>query len=241
MSFVSLFKNRAFQTTLLVGLFLTSVLIIVAMMLGNESGNFVIQVESGDIEKSIGITENLEENFYPKKITVEGLKGISDDTPAYFLGDGGYDEQLSTLKQLTANPGRKIIGDSLYVYTFYVVSTGSGALNIEFSMNISNITRGMDEAVRVMTYNETDEVINIYQKRDTQDVNYERYYISGTTEFVSDTLAYTERAAVRSGTVEDKGYVKYSVLFWLEGQDPECIENIKEGTIRFGLNVKVVV
>lgn len=240
MSFVSLFKNRAFQTALLVGLFLTSVLIIVAMLLGNESGNFVIQVESGDIEKSIGITENLEENVYPKKLTVQGLKGISDNTPAYFLGND-YQEQLTTLKDLTEEPGRTIVDSSLYVYTFYIVNTGNGALNIELSMSISNITRNMDAAVRVMTYNQTDEIINIYQKRDTQDVNYEKYFIQGTSEFQSSTSAYSERAVVRSGTVEQKGYVKYSVLFWLEGQDPECVDEIKEGTIKFGLDVKVVV
>lgn len=240
MGFVSLFKNRAFQTAMLIGLFLTSVLIIVAMLLGNESGNFVIQVESGDIEKSIGITENLEENVYPKKITVQGMKGISDNTPAYFLGNN-YQEQLTTLKTLTAEPGRKVFNENLYVYTFYVVNTGNGALNIEFSMKISNITRNMDAAVRVMTYNETDEIINIYQKRDTVDVNYEKYFIQGTTEFLNENTAYSERAVIRSGTVEEKGYVKYSVLYWLEGQDPECVDDIKEGTIKFGLDVKVVV
>ena len=238
-SIVSLFKNRAFQSALLVGLFLTSLLIILAMLLGNESGNFVISVESGDIEKSIGVTENIDENVHPNKLVVRGLTGISDNTPLYFLGNS-YQEQLDSLKELTLEPGRKVLNQNLYIYTFYIVNTGSGALNIEISMNMSNITRGMDEAVRILTYNEADEIVNIYQQQDTQNIEYEKYFISGTTNFINDNVCYTERAVLSSGSVENKSYIKYSVMFWLEGQDPECIDNIKTGTIKFDMNIKVI-
>lgn len=239
MKFVSLFKNKAFRTTLMIGLFLTSVLIILAMLLGNESGNFVIQVESGDVEKSIGVTENIDDNVYPNKLIVKGMNGISDNTPLYFLGNS-YDEQLASLKELTAEPGRKVIDDNLYVYTFYIVNTGNGALNIEIDMTASNVTKGMDEAVRIMTYNETDEEIHIYQKEDTvSNVQYDKYFISGTESFISDNRVYHEEAILKSGTTENREYIKYSILFWLEGQDPECIDDIKEGTIKFAINIKV--
>ena len=57
-SFVTIFRSKAFMFTLMIGLFLTSFLIIVAMLLGNQSGNFVIQVENGDVNKSISITDD---------------------------------------------------------------------------------------------------------------------------------------------------------------------------------------
>ena len=223
----------------MVGLFLTSVLIILAMLLGNESGNFVIQVESGDVEKSVGVTENIEDNVYPNKLVVKGMNGISDNTPLYFLGNS-YEEQLLKLKELTEHPGRKVLDDNLYIYTFYIVNTGSTALNIEIDMTTSNVTKEMDKAVRIMTYNQTDEEVHIYQKEDeVPDVKYDKYFISGTESFVSDKRVYHEKAIIKSGTTEKREYIKYSVLFWLEGQDPECIDNIKEGTIKFAMNIKV--
>jgi hypothetical protein len=33
--------------------------------------------------------------------------------------------------------------------------------------------------------------------------------------------------------------MKYSVFFWLEGNDPECDEDIMGGTIKFDLTVSV--
>ena len=33
--------------------------------------------------------------------------------------------------------------------------------------------------------------------------------------------------------------MKYSVFFWLEGNDPECDERVMGGTIKFDLTVSV--
>lgn len=242
-TFVSLFRNMAFRTVLMIGLFLTSVLIILAMLLGNESGNFVIQVEDGDVEKSIGVTENIEDGVYPRRLIVEGMKNISDNTPLYFLGST-YEAQQQRLKEHTLEPGRKIDGDNLYIYTFYIVNTGSKALNLDIEMTMSNITKGMDNAIRILTYNETDEIVHIYQKKDEEPAEYSYYLLNEVTTFTSGTKAFNESAVLRSGTPEDKGYIKYSVLYWLEGQDPECTnegaKSIASGTIKFNLNIKVV-
>ena len=226
----------------MIGLFATSVLIILAMLLGNESGNFVIQVEDDDVEKSIGVTENIEDNAYSKRLVVDGMKNFSDNTPLYFLGNTVSDQQ-SALKALTAEAGRKVSGDNLYVYTFYIVNTGGGALNIDIEMTLSNVTKGMDNAIRVMTYNETDEEIHIYQKKDEEEATYSYYLLEAPTVFSGGNKVFNESAVLRSSTPEEKGYIKYSVLYWLEGQDPECTnvgeKSIASGTIKFGLNIKV--
>ena len=97
-SFVTIFRSKAFMFTLMIGLFLTSFLIIVAMLLGNQSGNFVIQVENGDVNKSISITDDEEDRVYTNMLTVEGMRGMSNTTPRAFLGGTKYQQQITTLK-----------------------------------------------------------------------------------------------------------------------------------------------
>lgn len=240
-SFVSLFKSKAFRITLMIGLFLTSLLIILAMLLGNQSGNFVFQVQDGEIEKSVMITENLD-GEYSRRLQAAGQKEWQDTTLGDFLGRS-YDEQYTTLKQLTADSGRTVIGNYLYIYSFYIVNTGSGALNLEIEMNMSNITRGLDGAIRILTFNESDTQINIYQKQDEEETSYPHYAISRPKVFESSSKVYTEEAFVRDGQNGSSNYIKYSIMFWLEGYDPDCVnfgeKSVARGTIKFGVNIKV--
>ena len=68
--FVSLFKKKAFKIALLIALFLTSVLIALAMLLGREAGTFVIRVQDGDLKKSIAISvgDPTDESKYTSKL-----------------------------------------------------------------------------------------------------------------------------------------------------------------------------
>ncbi len=247
-SFVSIFKSSAFKIALLVGLCLTSLLIILAMLLGNESGNFVFQVEDGDIEKSISITENLEGEYY-SRLVAEGQKSWLDTTLGKFLGGDGkdptdaYNIQYNKLVELTSVPGRQVIDNYLYIYTFYIVNTGSSVLDLSIQMNMSNITKGLDGAIRILTFNEADTQINIYQKKDEETVVYPNYYISQPKTFASSSRVYSEEAFVRTSENGSKNYIKYSVLFWLEGNDPDCVnegpKSVAGGTIKFNVDIKV--
>lgn len=245
MKYVSLFKNKAFRATLMVGLFITSALIILAMLLGNESGNFVFQVQEGEIEKSISITEDLN-GEYVSRLEAEGQKSWLDTTIGKFLGSENYDSQYAKLKELTSDTGRRVIDNYLYIYSFYIVNTGSGVLDLEIEMNMSNITKGLDGAIRIMTFNEYEglEGINIYQKKDDIDnVQYPSYFISKPKMFSSGNTVYKEDAFVRDGSNNSKNYIKYSILFWLEGNDPDCVnegeKSVAGGTIKFNVDIKV--
>jgi hypothetical protein len=55
-------------------------------------------------------------------------------------------------------------------------------------------------------------------------------------EFASSEEIYNE---VLLG-VEPNDYIKYSVLFWLEGNDPDCVDSILNGTIKFSLKLSIL-
>lgn len=243
MKFVKLAKNKAFQFTLMVGLLITSLLIILAMLLGNESGNFVFQVQEGEIDKSISITDDLENGELTNRLIAEGQKNWVDTTVTHFLGDN-YQSQYTALQSLTSKGGRNVLFDAeeqgyVYAYTFYIVNTGSSLMELEIEMSMSNITKGMDNAIRVMTFNENEANVNIYQKADKQEQQYPGYYLKRPTNFVSNNTVYNEDVFLQASSGSNRNYLKYSVLVWLEGNDPECTNDIMGGTIKFAVNIRV--
>lgn len=234
MKHVSIVKKSALKLVLLVGSFLASGLIILAMVLGNESGNFVIQVESGDVEKSIAITDDPDDKVYTNRLEAGGFTGMTCTTPRYFLNGDTYSEQEPLLKELTSNLGRTITEETLFIYTFYIVNTSNTAMNIDISMSLSNVTNEFDKAIRVMTYNETQEDVHIYQAPDETPQEYQ-YYPYTPEYFPNATTAFIQKVPL---TV-DVDRIKYSVLFWIEGQDPEGDERLFDGTIKLSMTLKV--
>jgi hypothetical protein len=222
-----------------VALLITSILIVLIMLLGNQSGNFVVKVESGDASKSIAITDDYEDRVYTNKLVANGIEGMTNTTPRWFLDGDTSEEQNIGLKELTKDLGNVIDDSTAYIYTFLIVNTGSNAVSIRLEMTVSNVSNGVDEAVRVMSYNDDSEDINIYQKPDVIDTEY-KFYPATPQLFASENIVYDESVTVLPTTdPENPTFVKYSVIFWLEGQDPECTESIFNGTIKFSLKCSV--
>lgn len=238
---VSMFKKLSFKITLLAAFFFTSVIIAVALLMGSQSGNFVVQVQSGDIETSIAITESLNDiSTYGDKITTDGIGNISNNTALYFMNDGVED-----LKEIAANTGVNKELVDLYCYTFYVANTGDSIVNIEFEMNIAQVTKGLDKAIRVMSFNQKTGKYTIYQAIDEPDWEYPSYESIGQPKmFKDDRIVYTEQdylLPMSPGNLNEEGsYIKYSVFVWVEGWDPQCTEDLYRSTIQFELTIKVI-
>ena len=231
---VSIFSSLSFKITALVALFLSSVVIIIALSIGNEAGNFVVQVESGNVTKSLSITENLEDDStYTDRIVTQGLRNISDNAPQLFMPNG-----ISDVKELTKITGVNTIDPNLYVYTFYIVNTCDQDINLQFNFTITSVYNGLDKAVRIMSYNETSESVNIYQARDEIEKEYVHYKYQPQL-FVDDRLVYEENYTLLSNASEQP-YIKYSVLIWIEGEDPECNEDLYLSAIKFQLDIDVL-
>ena len=236
-----MFKRLSFKITLLAAFFFTSVIIAVALLMGSQSGNFVVQVQSGDIETSIAITESLNDiSTYGDKITTDGIGNISNNTALYFMNDGVED-----LKEIAANTGVNKELVDLYCYTFYVANTGDSIVNIEFEMNIAQVTKGLDKAIRVMSFNQKTGKYTIYQAIDEPDWEYPSYESIGQPKiFKDDRIVYTEQdylLPMSPGNLNEEGsYIKYSVFVWVEGWDPQCTEDLYRSTIQFELTIKVI-
>ena len=232
-----------------------SATIILALVLGQKTGDFVIRVQDGNADKSIMITTTKPEDPVDKEtlspiLTPKGATGFTDYSPHFFLKDGftkieEYTSEDNTVDGLYTHSEGDGQSVSLYCYTFYVVNTGGSAVNVDVSMDyfVDN-TSELDDIIRVMSYtrdqNNNEKAI-IYQKPDEVEYTYDRYpQLDGLklTEFRSESIVFDDENLF----VDLGSYVKYSVFFWIEGDDPDSAinpERFYNQTIKFELNLKV--
>ena len=74
-------------------------------------------------------------------------------------------------------------GDNYIAYTFYLFNSGEININYEYSINVSNVTNGLDEAIRIKLYTNGEPITYAKTKSDGTGAE------AGTTEFYSNGIA----------------------------------------------------
>lgn len=121
-------------------------------------------------------------------------------------------------------------GDNYIAYTFYLINSGDDTISYTGQMNIENVTKNVDDAIRVAIYKNGEKTV--YGKTKS-DGNGKEGDCDST--FLSSTIvARTSNDDFKTGAKD-----KYTVVIWLEGNDPDCIDDIIGGTIKFGMNFQI--
>ena len=121
-------------------------------------------------------------------------------------------------------------GDNYIAYTFYLQNGGTETLEYEYEVTISDVSLGLDEAMRSRLYIE-DEYVE-YAKTRNDGTGAE----PGTTEFYS--LGIVTKGAVSDFAPKDK--TKYTIVIWLEGDDPECVDRVIDGVSKVEMSFRVM-
>ena len=119
-------------------------------------------------------------------------------------------------------------GDNYIAYTFYLANSGSDTVAVKYSLDMSNITKNEDSAIRVRIYEDGE--ATDYAKRKT---NGEPE--AGTTPFPGALVA--AEGTIPAFSPGDKR--KYTVVIWLEGDDPDCVNDIIGGSMKFEMNFNI--
>lgn len=130
-------------------------------------------------------------------------------------------------------------GQDYLCYTFYCKNVGQKAVTYEYSIDISKMTLDIEKAVRVRL------ISNINGKGATS-VDYAR--AAGVDENGNSipepgTVAFFNKNTVVRKQVEEfmpDDVIKYTVVIWLEGNDPECIDDILGGEFKVDMKISVV-
>ena len=144
-------------------------------------------------------------------------------------------------------------GAGYLAYTFYIKNDGEMATNYAYTMNITSQTMNADQAAWVMFFEDGKQQIYARMSGDGNPEELYGYQTSPFYEFAYDpesqyyieedragivTTPFIDEYTVLQGLVSDfePGEIKkYTVVIWLEGDDPDCTNAILGGHVGFNI------
>lgn len=118
-------------------------------------------------------------------------------------------------------------GRNYIAYTFYAENMGQDTINYWTTIKIDDVVKNVDEAIRVMVFKNGNKVIYAKNNRTT-----------GEPE--PDTVAFKKDDTVMlelSENFEVGDIDKYTVVIWVEGDDPECKDDLIGGEIKMHMTL----
>ena len=134
---------------------------------------------------------------------------LGEDDPVY--------ESFSALDKVWGEHN----GKNYLAYTFGVRNTSTDdddVVSYRVSLNLEYEYKGADEAVRVMVFRNGEPTI--YAKPRTSDGKLEKF--AADKSFLNDDIVFEDvREDFLVGSKD-----RYTVVIWLEGEDPECVNPV---------------
>ncbi len=211
------------------------VLVFAASMLYRQYGSFTVNVDLADRSVyALSLSEHPDFNTASERLNFKAGREITnisaDDLPL----------------DLDTRDGEHS-GDNYVAYTFYAKNVGKEPVKCEWEIYIKSMTMDIEKAVRVRVY--TGDVIKSGDPLPPPDARRYTDYARAATDGVGDgtgaepgtTRFYSSRIICRD-TVQDfevGDMLKYTVVIWLEGDDPDCLDSILGGQFKLDMSVSV--
>ena len=122
-------------------------------------------------------------------------------------------------------------GNNYLAYTFYVKNVGRSTCSYTYRLYPRNMTYGIEKAVRIRLYVNGVHTDYAYARTDGGEGPE-----PGTTAFLNeDTIVFDTVENFAPGDI-----TKFTVVLWLEGNDPECVDNILGGEMKIDMEISVL-
>ena len=199
---------------LLLGLLLALAVLFIMSFTQEKMGNFTINLNRLEMyRKGISIAET----------------GDFRDATARLVADAVADAtniSVNDLPEGLDDAEGNHNGRNYMAYTYYVRNAGKEDVSYVAQLRLDSCAKGAEDAVRVAVW------------RNGEMTMYAEPSASGEpekdcTNFLSRKLvcSYTENNFL-IGNVD-----KYTIVIWMEGDDPECIDNIVGGSVQFSMTI----
>lgn len=189
----------------------------VASVLYEKSGSFTVSVNKYEMQKyGLSLSESADMRRPSSNLNAkvaEKMTNIAGET---------IDENVDMIDG--EHSGRDYIA-----YTFYVQNAGEVEISYDYSLNMTNVTNGLDEAIRIRLYINGEDITYAKTKSDGSGAE------PGTVSFHSATTVTRSRMeAFKPG---DK--TKFTVVIWIEGNDPDCIDWLIGGKLKLDMDIAI--
>lgn len=207
--------KRIIKIALLILLLLLLILYIVGRLIYN-SGNFTITLDRDlYLKNNIIIYDDVNYKVFRTELFAETLDTF-DNISGNWLPEN-----------LAEHEGGSHNGDNYLAYTFYIENMGENTVTYWSEIIIDEVIKQVDEAVRIRVYKNG--IMTTYAK-----IGQNGEPELGTVPFAETTLVV--RDSVNNFKPNDID--KYTIVMWLEGNDPECTDNILGGEIKMHMDFK---
>ncbi len=145
-------------------------------------------------------------------------------------------EELETMDNISINwlprdihehPGGPHNGKNYIAHTFYIENTGSAIVEYWYQINFERVTRNVDEAIRIMIIKNNER--EVYAKINSVTGEEE----PGTVAFFSEEIPVLEQRE----NMQPNDIDKITLVIWIEGDDPDCVDNIIGGEIKAHMKI----
>ena len=117
-------------------------------------------------------------------------------------------------------------GDNYIAYTFYIVNAGDETVHYWYEVDIDDTIKNVDEAIRIMIYRNGEKTVYAKKSKVTKEAE------PDTKEFVSEKIAVLEQRENLKPKTKDR----FTVVVWVEGDDPECKNDLLGGEIKMHMD-----
>ncbi len=206
-------KRRKRLKWVVVGvLFLLFILYLVISVLYTSWGFTIMLDRNLYYEKGIIIYDDPTYKVYRSELFAESLESF-DNMSGKWLPPG-----------LEEHEGGSNNGDNYVSYTFFVENTGENVSDYWYEVNIENVIKNVDEAIRIKIFRNGEETTFAKMGRNGRPE-------PETEPFKKDDWVMMEQVKHFSpGDID-----KYTVVIWLEGRDPDCTDNLIGGHIKISM------
>lgn len=215
-------RNRIFS----LGIIITGMLSLVFGVItfyGQNAGNFVMSVDTAARLRGIVLSTDPEFETKSARLMSDPINEARDITYAWLK-----------LDEITQTNGNYTDIDHDYVaYTFYLKNEGMETLDLNYYIRITEVYNNLDCGIRILVIE--DDVETMYMKRDTISGNFYPEYMPEAEYFLTDNTVMRKMIVnFRPDQIK-----KFSIVVWLEGNDPDTTDDLLGGMIKMQMNFTI--
>lgn len=176
-------------------------------------GNFTINLNRLELfRRGVAIADNTQFEGATARLTADA---VADGTNI------AADDLPNDLDQVDGSHN----GKNYVAYTFYIRNAGKEDLTYDAKLKVVSASKGADKAARVRVY------------RNGEAVTYAAPAANGGNEARCENFESNDVVCHIADDDFKLGYVdKYTVVIWLDGDDPECVDDIIGGEVEFAMD-----
>lgn len=199
---------------LLLGLMIVVSILFITAFMQEKMGNFTINLNRLELyRKGISISDSGNFENATARLTASSVQDATNIS---------IDDIPEDVDEIEGDHN----GKNYMAYTYYLRNAGKEDLGYIATITLDSCAKGAEEAVRVAVWRNGERTVYAEPAKDGGDED-------GCVSFESDTIVCRyEEPEFLVGNVD-----RYTIVIWMEGDDPECVDSIIGGSVEFSMNI----